>query len=414
MSCEWRKGYMGVEEKLSGNGGGELGEMSCEWRKGDLWVEETSENGGVELGGMSCEWRKGYMGREKLSKKGGEHSPILWRSIGRFLLTVITSALLWGCATHIAHFTVQDGWDPVFLAWLCSVTSALAPVLCRIVLWGCGEQSTSWKALGPHKVTPVLAIKRIFPVCSCSLLALSLYLLALQSLCTTEVTALYSCNKALCYLLSWTILREQFMGVRVVAVICCLAGVVMMSYTESPNVEAPIGRILTLSAAALTAMNEVLFRLLLGRLDCHETATFLGLCGICSSLLLWWVPLLVYLKQKKEESGMLVVPSIEYLCVTIFIFFLFQLFEKIGSHFLSVSGVSLGVFLSVAVVRAMDKQWEFPSGGHVMAISAIGIGFSLLIIPEDWREHLGLAPNEQGRQEDTPSEDRSRGSILAI
>lgn len=46
---------------------------------------------------------------------------------------------------------------------------------------------------------------------------------------------------------------------QVVAVICCMAGMVMMSYAESPEEEAQAGQILTLSAAAVTASNEVIW-----------------------------------------------------------------------------------------------------------------------------------------------------------
>ncbi|XP_077143453.1 solute carrier family 35 member F3-like [Ranitomeya variabilis] len=163
--------------------------------------------------------------------------------------------------------------------------------------------------------------------------------------------------------------------------ICCMAGVVMMSYAESPEEEAQRGHILAISAAAVTASNEVLLRLLIGRLNYQDAATFLGLCSVCSCLFLWWIPLLVYLQQKVEEvpegsAG----PSMEYLCVTVIVFFLFQFVQKIGSQVLPTSGVSLGVYLSVAVIAAMDHQWEVQSTGKLMGISAIGIGTALVII----------------------------------
>ncbi|KAM4017406.1 solute carrier family 35 member F4-like [Anomaloglossus baeobatrachus] len=264
-----------------------------------------------------------------------------------------------------------------------------------------------WK-LGPHTVTTVLVIKRILPICSLSLLAFSLYFLALRSLCASEVAALYSCNKAVCYLLSWTILRDQFMGTRVVAVVCCMAGVVMMSYAESPEEEAQDGHILAISAAAVTASNEVLFRLLIGRLNCQDAATFLGLCSVCSSLFLWWVPLLVYMQQKAEVPELSAASSMEYLCVTVIIFFLFQFIEKIGSQVLPPSGVSLGIYLSVAVIAAMDHLWEVPSTGKLMGISAIGIGTALVIIPENWQEYFGLELNEQSCQEEIHEETKRK------
>ncbi|XP_072279152.1 uncharacterized protein [Pyxicephalus adspersus] len=112
------------------------------------------------------------------------------------------------------------------------------------------------------------------------------------------------------------------MGARVVAVIFCMTGVMIMSYTESPEEEALSGRMLSLTAAAVTALNEVLTRLLIGKLSYQETINFLGLHGICSSLLLWWVPLMIFIQQKVEESAPIIYPSNEYICATILFFFL--------------------------------------------------------------------------------------------
>lgn len=44
-----------------------------------------------------------------------------------------------------------------------------------------------------------------------------LYLLALKKLTATDVSALFCCNKAFVFLLSWIVLKDRFMGVRVMA-----------------------------------------------------------------------------------------------------------------------------------------------------------------------------------------------------
>ncbi|KAM8945576.1 solute carrier family 35 member F3-like [Pelodytes ibericus] len=202
---------------------------------------------------------------------------------------------------------------------------------------------------------------------------------------------------------------------RVVAVICCMAGVVMMSYTESLEEEALVGRTLALSAAAITAVNEVLFHLLIGQLSWQDTVMFLGLNGLLNVLLLWWVPLAVYLQENMLETKQSEAPTLDYVCGTTVLLFLFQLLDKVGGHFLPGSGVSLGIYLSVAVTMALDQPWVFPSEGTIMAISAIGIGFLLLLLPEDWQEHMGLVPKDQGYMEDHPNvEIRSKGSISSI
>ncbi|XP_069595066.1 uncharacterized protein [Ranitomeya imitator] len=95
-------------------------------------------------------------------------------------------------------------------------------------------------------------------------------------------------------------------------------------------------------------------------------------------------------------------------------FVLFQFVQKVGSQVFPTSGVSLGVYLSAAVLAAMDHQWEVPSTGKLMGISAIGIGTALVIIPENWQEYFALELSEQSHQEDLRDDTKSMRSLPAI
>ncbi|KAM4722089.1 solute carrier family 35 member F4-like isoform 1-T1 [Rhinophrynus dorsalis] len=342
------------------------------------------------------------------------HTSFFWFSTARFLLGAIISSSLWGCGSHTASIVVQSGVDAIFLAWLCGTASVLSLLLCCGKVCGDGVQSFRFKTLGPHSLTPLVVIKRILPLCSFSLLTLFLYFLALQYLRTSDVAALFSCNKALCYLLSWTVLREQFIGARVIAVICCMAGAVMISYTESFEGEAAIGQILALSAAAVEAVNQVLYQLLIGRINWQDTSIFLGVSGICNILLLWWIPLTFYFQHGIQETEKEISQPLAFLCLTAVLFFLFQFLEKVGDAFLHRSGVTFGIFLSMAVTSALDQRWVLPAKGNLLGISAICMGFLLLLIPDNWEELLGLVPREQGHMEDTSEESRGKGSVLII
>ncbi|OCT84199.1 hypothetical protein XELAEV_18022341mg [Xenopus laevis] len=187
-----------------------------------------------------------------------------------------------------------------------------------------------------------------------------------------------------------------------------MAGVVMMSYTESIEAEAVIGRILALSSAIIAAVNQVLFQLLLGRLSWQETVIFLGLTGVCNTLLLWWIPLTMYFQRGVEKNEKDFMSSLTYLCITAVLFFLFQFLEKVGGHFIPQSGISFGIFLSVFVSIGLDYPWVLPSGGYLLGISAIGVGFLLLLIPENWKELLGMKSTEQGLLDDGSEESRAK------
>ena len=51
-----------------------------------------------------------------------------------------------------------------------------------------------------------------------------LYIKSLETLDCTVVTALFATNASFVYLLSWVVLRQQFVGVRVVALILSTTG----------------------------------------------------------------------------------------------------------------------------------------------------------------------------------------------
>lgn len=75
------------------------------------------------------------------------------------------------------------------------------------------------RLFGEDGMTLKLFVKRTAPFSILWTLTNYLYLLALKKLTATDVSALYCCHKAFVFLLSWIVLKDRFMGVRV----CCAA-----------------------------------------------------------------------------------------------------------------------------------------------------------------------------------------------
>ena len=71
------------------------------------------------------------------------------------------------------------------------------------------------KFFGEDGMTLKLFVKRTAPFSILWTLTNYLYLLALKKLTATDVSALYCCHKAFVFLLSWIVLKDRFMGVRV-------------------------------------------------------------------------------------------------------------------------------------------------------------------------------------------------------
>lgn len=68
---------------------------------------------------------------------------------------------------------------------------------------------------GDDGLTPRVFFTKVAPFGLLWLLTNYLYLQALRKINTTDASALFCCNKAFVFLLSWIVLRDRFMGVRV-------------------------------------------------------------------------------------------------------------------------------------------------------------------------------------------------------
>ncbi|KAH0818491.1 hypothetical protein GEV33_004301 [Tenebrio molitor] len=115
-----------------------------------------------------------------------------------------------------------------------------------------------------------------------------MYILSLKILLATDVMALFATNVSFVYLLSWVILHEQFVGIRIMAVIICDTGVALLAYmdgiTGSPTLG---GVVLATSAAAGSAVYKVLFKKIIGEATYGQVALFFSLIGMLNAALLW-------------------------------------------------------------------------------------------------------------------------------
>lgn len=68
---------------------------------------------------------------------------------------------------------------------------------------------------GDDGLTPKVVFTKVAPFGLLWILTSYLYLQALRKINTTDASALFCCNKAFVFLLSWIVLRDRFMGVRV-------------------------------------------------------------------------------------------------------------------------------------------------------------------------------------------------------
>ena len=143
---------------------------------------------------------------------------------------------------------------------------------------------------------------------------LNLNLLYTRNLDCAVVTALFATNASFVYLLSWVILQEQFVGIRIMAVILSTTGISLLAYMDGTADSRTLGAVLIASAAAAgSAIYKVMFKKVMGEVSfgqvgeggksqqwCNnnlifQVSLFFTIIGIINTVLLWPVVILLYI-----------------------------------------------------------------------------------------------------------------------
>uniref|UniRef100_A0A8C6VFH7 Solute carrier family 35 member F3 n=1 Tax=Naja naja TaxID=35670 RepID=A0A8C6VFH7_NAJNA len=216
-----------------------------------------------------------------------------------------------------------------------------------------------------------------------------LYLHAIKKINTTDVSVLFCCNKAFVFLLSWIVLRDRFMGVRIVAAILAIAGIVMMTYADGFHSHSVIGIALVVGSASTSALYKVLFKLLLGSAKYGEAALFLSVLAVFNILFVTCIPVILYFTKVEYWSSFDAIPW-GSICGFSVLLLTFNIILNFGIAITYPTLISLGIVLSVpvnAIVDHYSSDIVFNSV-RVIAIVIIGLGFLLLLLPEEWDEWL--------------------------
>nr|BAC32690.1 unnamed protein product [Mus musculus] len=212
-----------------------------------------------------------------------------------------------------------------------------------------------------------------------------LYLHAIKKINATDVSVLFCCNKSFVFLLSWIVLRDRFMGVRIVAAILAIAGIVMMTYADGFHSHSVIGIALVVGSASMSALYKVLFKLLLGSAKFGEAALFLSILGVFNILFITCIPVILYFTRVEYWNSFDDIPW-GNLCGFSILLLTFNIVLNFGIAVTYPTLMSLGIVLSVPVNAVVDhytSQIVF-NGVRVIAIIIIGLGFLLLLLPEEW------------------------------
>ncbi|XP_037808107.1 uncharacterized protein LOC119601332 isoform X2 [Lucilia sericata] len=241
-------------------------------------------------------------------------------------------------------------------------------------------------------------LNRCLSFCILWLLTTYLYTLSLRVLFATDAMALFATNVACVYLLSWVILHEQFVGVRIVAVILCDTGIALLAYmdgiTESRTLS---GVVLATLAAACYAVFRVMFRKVMGDPPVGQIAFAFTTLGFLNALLMWPICVALYL------TGTEIMPSDRMpwiiLLIASILLLVFHILMQFSSAVTYNMFVTLGLITAVPVSGALDVVLYGATfaGMKLAGVILIAVGFFLVMFPENWPDYITRLLRKSGR-----------------
>ncbi|XP_077518302.1 solute carrier family 35 member F3-like isoform X1 [Amblyomma americanum] len=288
---------------------------------------------------------------------------------------------------------------PFFTTWVCaSFNTFFFPIFLMGRLCSRTEKTTAKNVL-IETLTQLqekrFTFSQFFSRCGlfCLLWVVTNYALvhSLRILDTTDVLALYASNVSFVYLLSWVILHEQFVGIRIVAVILCNTGIALLAYMDGVTRTITLGGVvLSAAAAAGSGVYKVTFKKLIGDVSFGQLSLFFSLIGFLNLLLMWPVLLALYLLRfetivwGRMPWGMLAgagaLSLLSNLLGNFGIMWTFEIFLTLGLAF----AVPISAIVDVYIYEVIFE------GMKLAGILLILIGFMLVLLPEDWPDYLTM------------------------
>uniref|UniRef100_A0A8C1A893 Solute carrier family 35 member F4 n=2 Tax=Cyprinus carpio TaxID=7962 RepID=A0A8C1A893_CYPCA len=309
------------------------------------------------------------------------------------LLVVLCVSSSWVGITQVVQLTFKSFSCPFFITWFSTNWNILF-----FPLYYSGHVATTRekrtpiqkfrecsRMFGENGMSLKVFLKRTAPFSILWTLTNYLYLLALRKLTATDVSALYCCHKAFVFLLSWIVLKDRFMGVRIVAAIMAITGIVMMAYADGFHGDSFMGVALAVGSASTSALYKVLFKMFLGSANLGEAAHFFSTMGFFNLIFISCVPLILYFTRVEHWGSLSSLPW-GYLCGVAGLWLVFNILVNVGVVLTYPILISIGTLLSVPGNAAIDvlKHEVIFSVVRLAATCIICLGFLLLLLPEEW------------------------------
>ncbi|XP_048729662.1 solute carrier family 35 member F3-like [Ostrea edulis] len=197
----------------------------------------------------------------------------------------------------------------------------------------------------------------------------------------TDISALFSTNHNFAYMLSWIVLFEKFVPLRVFALILSTSGIVLFAYADGFGSHSTWGVVLSVCSSASLAIFKVLFKKWIGCVSFGQLSMFLSIMGLGNLLTLW--PVLITLQYTEIEYIKASVPW-TYLFGTAALMIVFQFLSNYTECLTNELVTGLGMVVAIPMCGVSDYIWRNRhfNGMKFAAVVLSTLGLLLVLIPD--------------------------------
>ncbi|XP_061183186.1 solute carrier family 35 member F3-like [Saccostrea echinata] len=197
----------------------------------------------------------------------------------------------------------------------------------------------------------------------------------------TDISALFSTNHTFVYMLSWIVLFEKFVPLRVIALILSISGVVLFAYADGLGSHSTWGVVLAICSSSSLAVFKVLFKKWIGRLGFGQLSMFLSIMGLGNLLMLW--PVIIGLQYSGVEYIRANVPW-NQLFGTAALMIVFQFLSNYTECLTNELVTGLGMVVAVPMCAVSDYIWRNRhfNGMKFSGVVLSTLGLILVLMPD--------------------------------
>ncbi|XP_075679062.1 uncharacterized protein LOC113796997 isoform X2 [Dermatophagoides pteronyssinus] len=224
--------------------------------------------------------------------------------------------------------------------------------------------------------------------CSLCILANYMLIFSLRILDATVVMALFASSVSLVYLLSWVVLHQQFVGIRIVGIIVVDTGVALLVYMDGIQNQTLATVMIAFGSAIVFAVYKVFMRRMIGYTTFAQMALFHSLVGALNMLLAWPLILILYATGveiiKWSEipwlfmTGASVCVLLANLISSFGVICTYEFFITLGMFFAIPISAVIDIYINSVIFREMKL------GGVLLIL----IGFLVVLLPDNWNGYL--------------------------